>query len=120
MADVRSGLDPKDYKFINPNPDPDFSPERNKAIIDETIQETNRFFRDFGKVRNADGQNRLDILKSYAIHTLSKGGSQSLRQYLGKQQYEALIGEKILSKLRIAETVNRLHGNTRFKKGILL
>jgi acetylornithine/succinyldiaminopimelate/putrescine aminotransferase len=120
MADVRSGLDPRDYRFINPNPDPDFSPERNKAIVAETIKETDKFLADIGKIKDEKGRNILDILSHYAVNTIGKGKSQSIKQYLGRKQYEALIGEKILSKVRTMDTINRLNGNSRFKKGILL
>lgn len=120
MPDVRSGLDPKDYRYINPNPDPDFSPERNKAIIEETIRETERFHKDYVLALGEAWDKRKDILAHYAKYTIGKGGSQSIKDYIGKKAYEELIGEKILSKLSIAETTNRLSGNTRFKKGILL
>lgn len=120
MPDVRSGLDPKDYRYINPNPDPDFSPERNKAIVEETIRETNAFNAAYNVLRSDAWAERKDILKHYAYYTLVQGGRKNIKDYLGKKVYEGLIGEKILSKVRIAETTNRLNGNTRFKKGILL
>lgn len=120
MADVRSGLDPKDYRFINPNPDPDFSPERNKATIAETIRETDKFLQDMDKIKDEKGRKLLDILSHYAVATLGRGESKSIKQYLGKQQYNAIIGEKILSKIRVMDSTNKLNGNNRFKKGILL
>jgi len=119
MADVRSGLDPVDYRFINPNPDPDFSPERNKAIINETVKDTEKFFKTQVEAIDESLGNRIDILSTYGRYVFNKG-YKDIKHYLGEKQYNALIGEKILSKLRIAETVNRLNGNTRFKKGILL
>jgi len=120
MADVRSGLDPKDYRFINPKPDPDFSPERNRAIVEQTIKETDKFLSEIGKIRDDKGKQLLDILSHYAVNTIGRGRTQSIKQYLGKKQYEAIIGEKILSKVRTMDTINRLNGNNRFKKGILL
>ena len=120
MADVRSGLDPKDYRFINLNPDPDFSPERNKSIVEETIRETDKFLSDLNKIKDDKGKQLLDVLSHYAVYTIGKGNTQSLKKYLGKEQYEALIGEKILSKIRVMDNINKVNGNTRFKKGILL
>lgn len=118
--DLRSGLDPKDYRYINPNPDPDFSPERNQAVIEETIRENEKFHSDLRKATLEQFAEKKDVLSHYAIYTLAKGGHKNIKDYVGKKAYEALIGEKILSKLRIAESINRLNGNTRFKKGILL
>ena len=120
MADVRSGLDPKDYRFINDKPDPDFSPERNRSIVDETIRETDKFLREMNQIKDEKGRNILDVLSHYAVNTIGKRRAQSIKQYLGKKQYEALIGEKILSKIRTMDTINRLNGNNRFKKGVLL
>ena len=120
MADVRSGLDPKDYRFINMNPDPDFSPERNKAIVDETIKEANEYHRKYTLALGDAWEERKDIMSHYAIRTLNYGNKKSIVDYIGRKAYETLIGEKILSKVRIAETSNRLSGNTHLKKGILL
>lgn len=120
MADVRSGLDPKDYRFLKDDADPGFSPERNKATIEETIKETNQFFKEQTMLRDKEWQNRKDILSSYGIYKFHNGGSKQLRQYVGEAQYKAIIGEKIMSKIRVAETVNRLNKNTKFMKGILL
>ncbi len=118
--DLRSGLDPKDYRYINPNPDPDFSPERNQALIEQTIRETDKFLNEYKIALGESWEERKDILAHYAKYTIGQGKHKNIKDYLGKKVYEALIGEKILSKVRVAESLNRLNGNTRFKKGILL
>lgn len=119
MADVRSGLDTADYRFIELNPDPLFSPERNKAIVNETIQETEIFFNNELKAIDESMQDRIDVLSSYGRYRFNTG-SKTIKDYLGRDKYNSLIGEKILSKLRVMDTVNRLNNNKKFKKGILL
>lgn len=119
MADVRSGLDPADYHLIKEKPDPDFSPERNKAIIEDSIRKTDKFFATEGRVMQELTKERLDILSSYAVYRFNRG-TKTFLDYYGKEAYHKLVGEKIMSKVRVAETVNRLNGNTRLKKGILL
>lgn len=119
MADVRSGLDPVDFRYINANPDPNFSPERNKAVIDQTIKETEEYFKTLAMARDNDLENRLDIISSYGIYRFNKG-TKGLKDYLGKEQYEALIGENLLQKLRVAEASNKLIKNSKIQKGILL
>lgn len=119
MPDVRSGLDPKDYRFINPNPDPDFSPERNMAVVKQVQDETDKFLASYNKVLNQDGLNRRDVLSHFAKKVFSEHKSYDLKEYLGKQQYEALVGEKILSKIRIAQTTQILGGSNRLKKGLV-
>lgn len=118
MPDVRSGLDPADYRFINPNPDPDFSPERNKAVVEETIKEATTYHRALWFARDKDLENRIDILATFGDYKLNRNGSKDIEKYLGKEQYKAIIGENILSKLRIAEASNKLQGKK--TKGILI
>lgn len=122
MPDVRSGLDPVDYRYINKNPDPDFSPERNKAIVEQTIKETEQFFGVYNRQRDIDLENRIDILSSYAVKRLGGGMTKSIKDYLGKEQYNAIIGEKLLNKLRVAEATNTLSRIDKYnvKKGVLL
>lgn len=119
MADVRSGLDPVDYHLINQNPDPDFSPERNKAVIEDSIRKTNKFFSEEGRAMQEATKERIDILASYGTYRFNRG-TKDFISYFGRDKYHELVGEKIMSKVRIADTVNRLNGNTRHKKGILL
>lgn len=119
MADLRSGLDPSDYRYIVDVPNPEFSPERNKAIIAETIKDAESYQRMLLEADSNEMGHKIDILASYGTYRFNKG-TKKLKDYLGPEQYKAVIGEKILSKLRIAEATNRMNGNTRLKKGILL
>lgn len=116
--DVRSGLEQKDYRLIRAA-DPDFSPERNAKLIQETIEEATKYHNDWSNVLGELGKERMDILSSYAIYTLSKGKSKNLKDYLGKETYDAILGEKVMSKVRVAQTSNTLGGKPS-KKGILL
>jgi len=119
MADLRSGLDPMDYRFINKNPDPDFSPERNKAVVDETIREAEKRKIEELQFQGSEIMNRIDIVGSYARYRFNKG-TKDIRNYLGEAQYKAIVGENLLSKLRIAQTTNRLSHNRRLEKGIII
>ena|SRR5260221_376892 len=119
MADVRSGLDPADYRFINPNPDPDFSPERNKAIFDQTVKEAEAFFETLHKAQDKDMEHRMDVISSYGVYRFNKG-TKDLKGYLGRERYNEIIGEQLLEKLRIAEATNKIIKNKNIQKGILL
>ena len=118
--DLRSELDPKDYRFINETPDPDFSPERNRAIVAQTIKESEEFNDIYKKAMDDETHKRMEMFAYYARHTIGEGKSTSFKNYIGKEAYNALIGEKVLEKIRVAESLNRMNGNNRFKKGILL
>ena len=117
--DVRSGLDPKDYRYINPNPDPDFSPERNQAVIEQVQKETAEFQKTMQVALKERNKGRLEVLAYYGRYSLGEGHTKNIKDYLGKATYEAIVGENVLSKVRIAQTTNRLSGNSRFKKGIV-
>lgn len=119
MADVRSGLDPKDYRYLRKKADPGFSPERNKAIIEETIKEAEDWYRKFYNAKDKDLENRVDILSSYARYRFNRG-VKDLKAYLGPDLYKEIAGEKIIEKLRVASATNKLSGKPRLKKGILV
>lgn len=112
---------PEDYKYISKDPDPNFSPARNKAIIKETIQETEKFVRQLHSV-SPDLLNRIDITNSYAVKRLGGETQKSFKDYVGRDLFNKLVGEKIMEKVRIADTINKLNkaaGNTKFKNFIL-
>ena len=106
-------LDPKDYKYIV-KPDSNFSVARNQAVIKDVIESGERFAKLLKDVQRKDTEDRIDILSTYARHSLG-GGEKTLEQYVGKSWMKQIYGEKILEKLRIAESIKRLNiqqGNT--------
>ena len=110
-------IQPQDQKFfVN---DRNFNPGRNKAIIAETIRETEKFFNDIGQLADKEQENRIDILTSYGVYRFNKG-TKNVKSYLGRELYNKVIGEKILSKVKVMDSINRLNGNTKFRKSILL
>ena len=108
----------KDKRFIKD--DPNFNPAKNKAIIAQTIKETEQFFAKLEELRDQDIANRVDIVGSYGRYRFNTG-TKDFKNYVGPQLYNSLIGENLLSKVRVMDSVNRLHHNTgKFKKSILL
>lgn len=104
-------IQPEDYKYRVETPDPNFSPARNKAIINETIKETEKFFSQVSKAMTDELDNRNDILSHYALYRFGRG-NKKFKDYIGKHMWEGLIGERILQKVRMMDTVNRLNKNT--------
>jgi hypothetical protein len=102
-----SEVDPKDYKYIIEKPDASFSPKRNKAIVQETINETTRFFKKLQDEIDDNLGERIEILGTYARYRFNRG-DKIFDKYIGKQLRNKLIGEKILSKVRALESVDRL------------
>jgi hypothetical protein len=112
-------IDPKDYKYIQKTPDRSFNPARNKAIIDQTIKDTETYFKDINGLFNDSIHDRIEAVSAYGAYRFNRG-DKSIKDYLGKKLYENLIGEKILSKLRVMESVNKLNNNKKYKNTILL
>lgn len=108
-------VDPSDYRFYVEKPDADFSPERNQAIIQEVIDSGMKIDAVLKKAGLKDMQNRVDILSSFARNSIGKGSQKTLEQYVGKQGMAEIYGEKILEKIKIMESIERLNksnGNT--------
>ncbi len=64
-----------------------------------------------------DTEDRIDILSSYARHALG-GGEKKLEEFVGRDWMKKIYGEKILEKLRVADSIRRVNlvnGNTKFK-----
>jgi len=104
------------YHLLEENPDPNFSPERNYAVINGTIKKYRELR--FGinpKVSKAAGD-RADILASYGIYRFNKG-TKSFDDYMGKGWEKKVYSEKLLESLKIVDTIRRLNlakGNTKF------
>lgn len=116
-----SDLIPEDYqKYYVHKPDPSFSPQRNQAIIEETIQETRKFFTENQTALDLEAQNRIDIISTYGAQRLSGATQKNFKDWAGRELYTKLIGEKLLAKVRVMEATNRLAGNTKYKNFIKL
>ncbi len=105
-------LDKRDIeKYYVENP-VDFNPRKNEAIINETLANTEKYFENVkAPIDNAIGE-RLDIMAHYAVYKFgAQQGSKTIRQYLGEPLYKQIVGEKIIEKMRIMKTVNKLSGN---------
>lgn len=101
-------VDSRDKKYYIEKPDPSFSPERNMAIVYETLEESNQFLTQINKVFRDDGDNRVDVLSSYSKYLFSKHGSKDFESYAGRQLYTKLVGEKILNKVKVMSIAERL------------
>lgn len=109
MDNLDKIIQPEDYKYRVETPDPNFSPQRNKAIIKETIEETDKFFALLQKAAVDGMGERLDMLSAYGVYRFNKG-SMTFKDYMGKEAMKTIIGEKILEKIRILEANNKLTG----------
>jgi len=115
--DINS-INPKDYKYIVKKP-VGFNPDRNKAVIQETIRETERYFAKLQDVFDDNLGERIEAVAAYGCYRFNRG-DKTVDQYLGKKIMSQLIGEKILEKVRSMKAAEKLSGNTKFNKHFLL
>ncbi len=108
-------LDESDLKYLVDEPEPGFSPQRNAANIKKAIDSGIKVEMDLRRAGLKDMQYRIDVLSSFARNSIGKGHSKSLAEYVGKAEMAKIYGEKILEKVRIMDSVERLNkaqGNT--------
>lgn len=110
-------IDKADRRFIVDKPDRNFNPKRNYAVINEVIQDGVKLHEVMKASYRKDTEDRVDILSAYARHALG-GGEKKLEEYVGRDWMKKIYGEKILEKLRVADTIRKVNlskGNTKFK-----
>lgn len=110
-------IDPSDYRFIIDKPDKAFSPEKNYQVIKEVIEDGTKVAIDMWKARQKEIGDRVDILSTYGKYALN-GGEKKFEDYMGREWMKQIYGEKILEKLRIADSIKRLNraaGNDKYE-----
>lgn len=92
-------FDPSDRKFWPSKPEPGFSVERNKRIIEESIKKYDRqVARKMNEFTNRL-QERTDAVATYLTGDGGAQRSRSVEKYFGKTNLAYLRGEDIKSKL---------------------
>lgn len=95
----------RDYqKFYMVKPDPEFNPDRNKQVVEDSI----KMAEDIARRKHADYlekiAERADAAAHYAMY-LERNGSSSAEKYFGKRILGQLQGRKIRK-----EVIDRMKG----------
>lgn len=98
-------IDPVDYRFYKD--DPAYNHKRARAIIDETLVETEKFFGDLNIARDAEAMHRMDMVSSYGVYRFNTG-DRDFRTFIGEARYKEMIGEHIMEKIRMMKSVEKL------------
>jgi hypothetical protein len=93
----------RDKKFYMINPDPGFSPERNRAIINGTIEKNN-----LKRKKKIDHyvdtvRERSEAVTSYLFSSKGAQGGHTVDKYFGKQVLAYLRGQKIVEEMAYLE-----------------
>lgn len=90
---------PQDLKYVKVDPDPDFDPAHNMAVIEKTIKDNERLVRERNRESLEKVKERNNALVTY-LRSLNQGGKTT--------NYEKFFGKKYLAYLRgkeIMETI---------------
>lgn len=95
----------KDYKYVPKDVASGFDAERNKRIIDEVIEETDRVRARKKREFTEQLKERTDAVATY-LHSIEQGGSTSnILRYFGRKHLSYLRGKQILEKIQAGLTV---------------
>ena len=94
-------IQPQDLKFVSADPDPNFDPIHNAAVIEKTIRDNEKLVRE----RNNDAlertKERTNALAIY-LRSINQGGKTT--------DYQKFFGKKYLAYLRGKEIMEQLKG----------
>lgn len=108
----------EDHRFIVKDP-VNFSPERNKAVIAQTIREAEtRMSKVQNAIEDALGE-RIEAVSAYGCYRFNRG-DKTVKEYLGTKKWQEYVGEKLLDKVRVMKQANKIAGNDKFETSILL
>lgn len=99
MADVRNKLNPLDKPFLKGQADPGFSPERNKAIVEQTIVQYEKMRAK--KLKEVDDlyAERADAVLMYLKAIDSGKNVSTAERYFGRRELARLRGDEIRQRL---------------------
>ena len=86
-------VDPRDYKYTNVDADPDFDPEHNKRVVEETIRkyELNQI-----KIRQKYGDKLKERSEALAMFLKARGNGKAetdIKKYFGDKYLDYLKGK---------------------------
>lgn len=93
-------VNPNDWKFVAPDPDPDFSAEHNNEVIERTIKEAERMARAKKREFQEGLAERTEALSKY-LKSVEAGGKESdVTRYFGKKYKGYLAGKYAIERIK--------------------
>ena len=98
--DTKTTISPKDYKFVNVNPDPDFDPKHNQEVIDFTIKRSEELWRKKQREFGDAIKERSEAISTY-VEALKMGNTNSdVNKFFGEQQIAYFKGHQLMENLK--------------------
>ena len=99
---------PENWHLYEIEPDPDFSPEHNYAVMQDIIDEAKKLRVGLSDKVVRSSEDRADMLSSFAKYKLDDGGGKQIEEFLGKARMKEIYGAKLFEKIKRLESVERL------------
>jgi hypothetical protein len=102
-----------DYKFVPVDPSPDFSEERNKRIIKEVIEETDKIAEKKRREFKAGIDERIEAVTRFLEKAKQGATNSDVKGYFGKKMLSYLSGKdaRQLDQLTVIDRQgNTIHG----------
>lgn len=87
-------ISPLDYHLVPSDPDPDFSEEHNRQVIEDSIKETDRIQKAKRKEYDEKVDERIDAVSKFLQRAKMGVGESDVKSYFGKKMLEYLQGDK--------------------------
>ena len=94
-------VQPQDLKYVRVDPDPEFDPIHNQAIIEKTIKDNQELVKSRNNTALEGAKERNNALAIY-LRSLNQGGKAT--------NYEKFFGKKYLAYLRGKEIMEKIKG----------
>ena len=96
-------IDPTDYKFTPVDPDPNFDPEHNRQVIENSIKRADALWREKKRKFAEGAKERAEAVATYAESLKMGGADSSLTKYFGKNHLAYLRGYELIDRLKKAQ-----------------
>jgi len=93
-------INPLDHKFVPTDPEPGFSPEHNKRVVERTIKKTDMLRKKNMQAYQDQLGERTEAAAFYLKSKANARTDKSVDKYFGKRNIALLRGEHIASRLR--------------------
>ena len=101
MAKTRPDyIAPQDIKYVSVDPDPDFDPLHNMAVIEKTIKDNEQLVRTRNKEAEEGAKERINATAIY-LRSINQGGKTVDREkFFGKKYLAYLRGKEIMEQIK--------------------
>lgn len=95
----------QDERFVQKEPDAGFDPERNRRIINEVIEDTEKICAKKQREAGEQLHERTDAVATY-LHNIQQGGNTSnISKYFGRKYLAYLRGQEVLQQIQKGLTI---------------